>query len=99
MVFEEDITKIAEALRTALQHFPSYKQPDKNLESDSKSKMELTKEKFENAYKSWTNEEDDLLTQLYIEGKTPKELSDVFKRNIGAINSRIEKLELKELYK
>lgn len=60
--------------------------------------MEQTKEKFENAYKPWTDEEDLQLTQLFCEGNLSKKLSEVFKRNVGAINSRIEKLELKQKY-
>lgn len=92
MIFEDDINGIVEALRTALKHFPTYKTPE------VKSKMKQTKEKFENAYKPWTDEEDLQLTQLFCEGKLPKELSEIFKRNVGAINSRIEKLELKQKY-
>jgi hypothetical protein len=91
MFFEEDINEIVEALRTVLKHFPSIKK-------DEKSKMEQTKEKFENAYKPWIEEEDLKLTKLFCEGKKPKDLSEIFKRNIGAINSRIEKLDLKQKY-
>ena len=89
MIFEEHIQHIVEALMTALQHFPTYKKPE------PKSKMEQTKGKFENSYKPWTEEEDLKLIQLFAEGKKPKELSQIFKRNIGAINSRIDKLKLK----
>lgn len=92
MVFEEDINNIVEALRTALQHFPTYKKPEQ------KSKMEQTKEKYANAYKSWTDEEDLKLTKLFCQGKKPKEISGILQRNTGAINSRIEKLELKQKY-
>lgn len=93
MVFEEDLNNLVEALRTALQHFSSYKKP-----GNQKSKMELSKEKHANAYKPWTDEDDIKLTELFCQGKKPKELSEIFQRNIGAINSRIEKLELKEKY-
>lgn len=92
MVFEDDINNIVEALRTALHHFPTYKKPEQ------KSKMELTKEKYANAYKPWTDEEDVKLTELFCAGKKSKEISEILLRNIGAINSRIEKLELKQKY-
>jgi len=92
MIFEDDINNIVEALRTVLPHFKTYKKPEQ------KSKMEQTKEKFGNAYKPWTEEDDLKLTELFCEGKKPKELSEIFQRNVGAINSRIEKLELKEKY-
>ena len=92
MIFEEDINNIVEALRRALQHFPLYKKPVQ------KSKMEQTKEKYANAYKPWTDEEDLRLTELFCEGKNPKEISEILQRNTGAINSRIDKLELKQKY-
>lgn len=92
MIFEDDINNIVEALRTVLPHFKTYKKPV------TKSKMEQTKEKFSNAYKPWTEEEDVNLTKLFCEGKKPKELSEIFQRNIGAINSRIDKLDLVNIY-
>lgn len=90
MIFEEDINGIVEALRTALQHFPAYQKP--------KSKMAQTKEKYANAYKPWTDEEDLKLTALFCEGKKPRDISAILQRNTGAINSRIKKLELIEKY-
>lgn len=89
MIFEEDINNIVEALRKILPHFKTYKKPE------TKSKMEQIKEKFSNAYKPWTEEDDLKLTELFCEGKKAKELSEIFQRNVGAINSRIKKLELK----
>ncbi len=89
LIFEEDINNIAEAVKQLLVLFPTYKK------SETKSSMEKSKEQFENAYKPWTETDDLKLTQLFCEGNKPKELSVIFKRNVGAINSRIEKLELK----
>lgn len=79
-------------LRAALNQFQSDK------ETENKSKMERTKERYANAYKPWTDNDDLLLTELFCQGKTPEEISQRFERNIGAINSRIEKLELKRKY-
>lgn len=90
IVFEENINKIVEALRKILLHFPTTKK------LDQKSKMEQIKEKYANAYKPWTSEEDLKLTKLFYHGKKPEEISEIFHRKIGAINSRIEKLELKQ---
>ncbi|MFN8236507.1 MAG: ATP-dependent helicase [Bacteroidia bacterium] len=50
------------------------------------------------AYQPWTIEDDQRLELLFCEGKNIKELSQIFGRNEGAINSRIKKLELKEKY-
>jgi len=56
------------------------------------------RQKNANAYFPWTAEDDKMLEQLFCEGKTAKQLSEIFNRNTGAINSRIKKLELKEKY-
>jgi hypothetical protein len=92
LIFEEDINNIVEALRIALPHFSTYKKPEQ------KSKMEQSKEKYANAYKPWSNEEDLRLTELFCLGKKPNEISEIMQRNPGAINSRIEKLQLKQKY-
>lgn len=50
------------------------------------------------AYRPWTEEDDEQLEALFFEGKSTKELSQIFERNAGAIHSRIKKLKLKEKY-
>lgn len=50
------------------------------------------------AYEPWTKEDDDKLELYFCEGKKMKELTKIFGRSGGAINSRIKKLELKEKY-
>jgi hypothetical protein len=46
----------------------------------------------------WTDELDDELTTMYCEGVNVKDMAKHFGRTRGAINSRIKKLELEELY-
>lgn len=50
-----------------------------------------------NAYETWSNEDDLKLKELYLQGKSKKELCDFFGRNLGAINSRIQKLSLDDI--
>jgi DNA helicase IV len=50
------------------------------------------------AYLPWTKEDDDKLESLFCQGKKTVELSEIFGRNAGAINSRIGKLQLREKY-
>lgn len=50
-----------------------------------------------NAYKPWSRIDDEQLITLYKEGKSIKELSFFFKRNEGAIQSRIKKIGLLDL--
>jgi DNA-binding CsgD family transcriptional regulator len=46
------------------------------------------------AYEPWTTETDKKLVYLFRQGKTIKELSEIFGRTNGAIRSRINKLML-----
>lgn len=48
----------------------------------------------ENAGKPWTAEDDQLLTKLFNNGMSPKELSAHFERSSGSISSRLAKLGL-----
>ncbi len=56
------------------------------------------RKEYKNAYKPWTEELDDELTEMYCKGVAIPKIAKHFQRNIGAINSRIAKLELVELY-
>ncbi|PKB18855.1 DNA helicase RecQ [Flavobacterium sp. 5] len=47
------------------------------------------------AYKKWNIEEDVKLEKMYKEGKKIKELTSIFGRNEGSINSRLKKIGLK----
>ena len=46
------------------------------------------------AYEPWTTEADEKLVLLFRQGKTVKDLSEIFGRTNGAIRSRIKKLLL-----
>jgi len=60
--------------------------------------VEVIRKSHDDAYKPWTIQLDDELTVMYCEGISVKDLAKHFGRTKGAINSRINKLELKELY-
>lgn len=67
------------------------------LQQEGKSKekaytLDEKRKQFPNAYKSWSTEDDKLLVILYNENRSIKELISIFKRNEGAIRSRIQKL-------
>lgn len=61
---------------------------------DAPTYMEQQKQLHAKAYAPWTDEDDNLLSQYYKEGKSVKELMGIFARNSGAIRSRIRKLGL-----
>ena len=54
--------------------------------------LDEKRKQFPNAYKPWSTEDDKLLVTLYYENRSIKELMSIFKRNEGAIHSRIQKL-------
>ncbi len=79
--------------------------PDMEEEEDEDEPVPSKKYFFEevrkttaNAYMPWTNEEDEELTRLYCEGSSVKEIAKQLHRGTGAIESRIKKLELKDIY-
>jgi len=60
--------------------------------------FDIIRQKYPQAYKPWTTDDDNKLEQLFCQGLKPKELATIFERKTGAINSRIKKLELKDKY-
>lgn len=60
--------------------------------------VEEARAKNKDAYKPWTPELDDELTVMYCEGVNVKDMAKHFSRSKRAIRSRIQKLELEELY-
>jgi hypothetical protein len=67
------------------------------LPSDSKAVAEQ-RLKHPKAYMSWNKEEDEQLEELFCEQISLRSLCKIFGRNQGAIESRIEKLGLREKY-
>lgn len=56
--------------------------------------MKKQKALFLNAYKPWSKDDDDLMSNLYKAGTTVEELMTLFQRNRGGIESRLRKLGL-----
>jgi F-box protein, helicase, 18 len=60
--------------------------------------FDKVRESYKDAYKPWTDDQDDELTDMYINKKTLKEMAEYFGRTKGAIMSRIKRLDLSEKY-
>lgn len=60
--------------------------------------FEATRIRYPNYLKPWTVTDDLELERLWCEGVKIDELARLFKRNAGAIQARIEKIELYEKY-
>ncbi len=67
--------------------------------TDKSYSVKEIRETHHQAYMPWTTENDEKLELLFCEGKSVKELSELFEREPGAIKSRIKKLELKDKYR
>lgn len=66
-----------------------------SMKEKSKKKAYTLEEKRQehgNAYLPWEKEADEYLMRLYDEGKSIKELAEIFERNNGGIRSRLKKL-------
>lgn len=66
----------------------------RRFENTNYNYLEFIRKTHPQAYEPWTEEADKKLTLLFHQGKTVKELSEIFGRTKGAIRSRIQKLML-----
>lgn len=72
--------------------------PKKVEEKEKAYTYDEVRKEHHSAYQPWTQELDDELTILYCEGIQVNELAKHFGRTKGAIKSRIERLDLEDIY-
>ena len=72
-------------------------QPEKQVKEKT-YKVEEVREKHKDAYKPWTDELDNELRTMFLDGTNLKELATHFDRTRGAITSRLVKLNLSEVF-
>lgn len=94
IIYEEDFDAFDKSYRKLI----SKSKKLRNKESEKAYSVMEIRKRHRQAYLPWTEEDDNKLEVLYCERKTVKELSIIFERNEGAIQSRIKKLKLKEKY-
>lgn len=86
-------------LMTALKQSSSRVKAGRNEPGKEKTySVETIRQTKKDAYKPWTPELDKELTVMYCEGRKVREMAEHFGRTQGAINSRIKKLELENMY-
>lgn len=66
----------------------------RSAEKDVSNYQHVIKEVQQKTYEPWSKEADEKLRLLFRQGKTVKELSEIFGRTKGAIRSRIRRLML-----
>ena len=74
----------------------SVKNTNVSAEQVKKLPFEKIRQFHENAYRPWTKEDDEKLEKLFCSKKSVQELSKIFGRRVGAIHSRIVKLDLEK---
>ena len=90
MIFEEHIPAFLEALNKALAAM--------GFDVGATTYVKELRKSLPNAYRPWSKDDDERLDQFYCQKKSVEELAKIFKRNVGAIESRIRKLELRDKY-
>ncbi len=87
-----------------LMDFPEKEYEIANFPKNSEKKLseeeryEEIRKTHKDAYKPWTEELDTELTNMFCEGINAKDMAKHFGRTLGAINSRVKRLELWEKY-
>ncbi len=74
------------------------KKPAAAILKEKAYSVNKVRESHAGAYNTWTSELDSELTQMYCERHTLKDMAKHFGRTPGAINKRVKKLELVEIY-
>ena len=64
------------------------------IKKEGANYQNVIKNTHKKAYEPWSKEADEKLATLFRQGKTIRELSEIFGRTRGAIRSRIDKLLL-----
>ncbi|TAJ11497.1 ATP-dependent helicase [Marinilabiliaceae bacterium JC017] len=98
------ITRAKAKLHIPLKLLPTgfYVEGMKTIDNETKlnlRKREIAKKKKSTkSYVHWTKQEEAELTQLFLSGKTIKQIAGLLGRTSGAIQSRVEKLDLWDQY-
>ncbi|MEG1334479.1 MAG: hypothetical protein RSD11_12570 [Bacteroides sp.] len=89
-----DIRRLAYISDKDVKRLKKYLKAYKQLSNLPVYSIDACRVEHPNAYNPWLQADDDRLKQLLGEGKTIKELADIFERKEGGIQSRIKKLGL-----
>ncbi|MGB9695460.1 MAG: DUF3276 family protein [Caldisericaceae bacterium] len=86
MIYDDHLEDVNKAIQKAIKFM------EKRTESHFDREKVIAKSP--NEFKNWTTEEEKLLKEEYIKGKSIEQLSKEFSRSINAITHRLEKLGL-----
>ena len=60
--------------------------------------LDDVRKEYHNAYIYWTPEDDEKLKELFLSGKTVEEIAKILQRNVGAIDARLKKKIITEVF-
>ncbi|MFK7806936.1 MAG: DUF3276 family protein [Saprospiraceae bacterium] len=86
-VFENEIAQVASKITSSLVNFT-------RKDTTKEAIIARAKKKFPNAYEPWSKKEDAELALLHKQGNNKAAISEVLKRQPGAVAIRLEKLKL-----
>lgn len=89
-----DIRRLPYLSDKDVKRLKKYLKAYKQLSDEPTYSVYACRQEYPNAYNTWSAEEDKELERLWNKGKNLNELSALFGRKPGAINSRINKLKL-----
>ena len=89
-----DIRRLPYLSDKDVKRLKKYLKAYKQLSDEPTYSVYACRQEYPSAYNTWSAEEDKELERLWNEGKNLNELSALFGRKPGAINSRINKLKL-----
>jgi hypothetical protein len=99
MIFEEHLRAFAEGFQQALRFFQTMpaEPARKRMSSadDGVSSVSRVRQRYSQAYKSWSLDEDERLRKSYEQGSSIAELASQHQRTPGAIRARLAKLGLR----
>jgi len=90
MIFQEHIPSFVRALKRALETFGIVFPEGKTY-----SQAEI-RSRYPKAYMKWTQEEEAILSEGFLQGKSVEELANILGRKPSAVRSRLRKLGLQD---
>ena len=93
-----DIRRLPSLSDKDVKRLKKYLKAYKQLTSTPIYSVYACRQEYPNAYAPWSEDDDWMLTKMWCEGASIKELAAHFQRKPGGIRSRIKKLELEKAY-
>ena len=95
MLFENHAPEFIAAMNEALRELKLLLAERRTLKTDEEHKKEKKKKRYPKANSKWTDEDNEMLKEMYNSKVPLKTIADTLERTVWSIELRIEKLGLK----